>query len=77
MKGTFGSGGAAASASGSRSVLVAGDNRGLPLYRVEGQARGVTADGPAVLEDPYYTCLIDPGWRFELNDSGDILLTRV
>ena len=77
VKGAFGSGRAAAKASGSRSVLVGGDASALPLYRVEGQARGVTADGPAVLEDPYYTCLIDPGWRFELNDSGDILLTRV
>lgn len=77
VKGSFGKGQASAVASAKRSVLVAGDNRSLPLYRVEEQARGVTADGPAVLEDPYYTCLIDPGWRFEINDNGDILLTRV
>ena len=77
VKGTFGNGHAAASANGKRSVVVSGDTRSLPLYRVEEQACGVTADGPAVLEDPYYTCLIDQGWRFELNDSGDILLTRV
>lgn len=77
VAGRFGGGLAMASATGKRSVVIAGDHRSLPLYRVEDMARGVTAAGPAVLEDPYYTCLIDNGWRFELNDSGDILLTRV
>jgi hypothetical protein len=31
--------------------------------------------GPAVLEEAYFTCRLDGGWRFEINDAGDILLS--
>jgi N-methylhydantoinase A/oxoprolinase/acetone carboxylase beta subunit len=49
----------------------------VPVFRAEEQSSGVTAQGPAVLEEAYYTCRIDTGWRFEFSNSGDILLTRV
>ncbi|PPE72197.1 hydantoinase [Solimonas fluminis] len=48
----------------------------LPLYRVEEQPAGSTAAGPAVLEEAFFTCRIEPGWRFEINQAGDILLSR-
>ena len=48
----------------------------LPLYRVEELAGGSGAAGPAVLEEAFFTCRIEPGWRFEINDAGDILLSR-
>jgi N-methylhydantoinase A/oxoprolinase/acetone carboxylase beta subunit len=76
VTGRFGAG-ADAETTARRQVLVNGDPTSLPLYQVERLHAGATAVGPAVLEDPFFTCLIDRGWRFELNDSGDILLTRV
>jgi N-methylhydantoinase A/oxoprolinase/acetone carboxylase beta subunit len=48
----------------------------LPLYCVEDQKAGASAAGPAVLEEAYFTGRIDAGWRFEINDSGDLLLSR-
>jgi len=29
-----------------------------------------------VLEEAFFTCRIDSGWTFEINDAGDILLAR-
>ena len=34
------------------------------------------ASGPAVLEEAFFTCRVDAGWRFEINDAGDILLSK-
>jgi len=48
----------------------------LPLYRVEEQSAGAGAAGPAVLEEAFFTCRIESGWRFEINEAGDILLSR-
>lgn len=73
LTGEFGKATQAAVGSGTRRTL-AGE---LPLYRVEDQpAGGVAATGPAVLEEAFFTCRIEPGWRFEINAAGDILLSR-
>jgi N-methylhydantoinase A len=77
ISGTFGGASVAAKSSGTRSVRIDGAVVDAPLYRVEDQAPGASAIGPAVLEEAFFTCRIDPGWRFEINQSGDILLTRV
>lgn len=76
LTGRFGSRRTAASVAGQRTVSCAGDRRSLPLYRVEDQPAGSHAAGPAVLEEAYFTCRVDPGWSFEINDAGDILLSR-
>ncbi|WP_051278156.1 hydantoinase/oxoprolinase family protein [Solimonas flava] len=65
-----------AQAAGTRRVLIDGAPQAVPLYRAEEQAAQSGAAGPAVLEEAFYTCRIDAGWRFEFNDSGDILLTK-
>jgi len=46
----------------------------LPLYRIEEEPGG--AVGPAVIEESFFTCRLDRGWRFEINAAGDILLSR-
>ena len=63
-------------AAGTRRVLIDGGWRDLPLYRVEDQTPGVGADGPAVLEEAFFTCRIDAGWRFQINAARDISLTK-
>ena len=76
MTGRFGSARSSATVSGERTVLWAGERRTLPVYRVEDQHAGSRAAGPAVLEEAYFTCRVDSGWQFEVNDAGDILLSR-
>lgn len=76
IRGRFGQAAVAAIASGTRNVLVDGRRADLPLYRVEQQPSGAVAQGPAVLEEAFFTCRVDAGWRFEINDAGDILLER-
>jgi N-methylhydantoinase A len=76
LTGRFGGQRTAAVASGYRTVLYDGGRRELPLYRVEEQPAGGFAAGPAILEEAYFTCRVDTGWNFEINDAGDILLSR-
>lgn len=84
LRGIFGGKTQPAVASGTRDVLFPEtqtpkgvERQTVPLYRVEKQAAGATASGPAVLEEAYFTCRIDAGWRFEINDAGDIMLNRI
>ena len=72
LSGSFGKAGKAAVSKGTRRTL-AGE---LPLYRAEEQGAGASASGPAVLEEAFFTCRIEKGWRFEINEAGDILLSR-
>jgi N-methylhydantoinase A len=72
LSGSFGRGATEAVSSGKRPMLQ-GD---LPLYRVEEQSAGAGAAGPAVLEEAFFTCRIEKGWRFEINEAGDILLSK-
>ncbi|MGQ0622729.1 MAG: hydantoinase/oxoprolinase family protein [Panacagrimonas sp.] len=72
LKGEFGKKKAEAVSKAKRKV----GGQDLPLYRVEEQKAGASAAGPAVLEEAYFTGRIDAGWSFEVNDSGDILLSR-
>ena len=66
----------AAISEGTRRVTIGGDAAALPLYAAQQQRAGAIAQGPAVLEEAFFTCRIDAGWQFEFNDGGDILLSR-
>jgi len=72
MSGHFGGERHAATSSARRQTLGAA----LPLYRAEAQMPGAAAAGPAVLEEAFFTARIDAGWRFEINEAGDILLSH-
>ncbi len=76
LKGSFGLKGSAAVSAAKRTALVDGKSASLPLYRVEEQKPGAHASGPCVLEEAFFTSRIDAGWSFEINQAGDILLTR-
>jgi N-methylhydantoinase A/oxoprolinase/acetone carboxylase beta subunit len=66
----------AAKPSGARKVLSGGEWRDLPLYRVEEQGAGTVGQGPAILEEAFFTCRVEAGWTFHCDPSGDIVLTR-
>ena len=76
LRGKFGGKTHAAISGGKRKTLFAGKMQEAPLYRAEEQKPGASAAGPAVLEESFYTCRIDAGWKFEINEAGDILLSK-
>ncbi len=76
LTGRFGGTTHPATSSATRSLRIAGRAAEVPLYRVEEQAAGAMASGPAVLEEAFFTCRIDAGWQFEINDAGDIRLLK-
>jgi len=76
LTGRFGGEMTAALGKSTRTVCLDNAPVSLPLYRVEDQRGAVAADGPAVVEEAFFTCRLDRHWRFEMNVSGDILLTR-
>lgn len=64
-----------AHSSAKRIVLFSGVRQSVPLYRLENLATNAGATGPCVLEEEFFTCRVDPDWRFETSDTGDILLS--
>lgn len=64
-------------ASGERRILLqAGQRQPVPLLVLDQQPFGARGQGPAIIEDPYFTLTLRRGWTFEISSSGDILLTR-
>jgi N-methylhydantoinase A/oxoprolinase/acetone carboxylase beta subunit len=78
MTGQFGGPAQPAVVKATREVLLDGKRQALPLVRVEDQPRGtaVRLQGPAVLEEAFFTGRIDAGWTLHINAAGDILLAR-
>ncbi len=48
-----------------------------PVYRRENLRHGDAVDGPAVIVEPTGTNVVEAGWRAELNERGDLILSRV
>ena len=44
------------------------------IYHRGGLAPGSTIDGPAILENPDSTVIIDPGWRARIDDFGNCII---
>jgi N-methylhydantoinase A len=76
LRGAFADAPVAAVTRATRRTLEGARAHEVPLYRVEDQPPHAGAPGLAVLEDPFFTCRIDAGWRFEVNDGGDVRLSR-
>lgn len=67
----------AAQSIGSRQILDGSGARvPVPVYRVEDLAPGAGAEGPAIIEEAYFTGKLGRGWRFEITASNDILLSK-
>ncbi len=47
-----------------------------PVYRLNDLKAGDYADGPAVLEEDFFTCRVSEGWRLVVSNLGDVLMTR-
>lgn len=63
--------------SADRDILLhAGQRQPVPLFVLDQQPCGAQGQGPAVIEDPFFTLTVQSGWGFEISSSGDILLTH-
>lgn len=58
--------------------VITGDGicRELPVYRIDNQQIGACADGPAILEDDFFTGLIDEGWHLSMSGNRDLILEK-
>jgi 5-oxoprolinase (ATP-hydrolysing) len=55
----------------------AGDWRGTPVWDRERLRAGDRVDGPAIIVEANATTVVEPGWRAEMTDRRDLLLSRV
>jgi N-methylhydantoinase A/oxoprolinase/acetone carboxylase beta subunit len=64
--------------SGSRRVRSAADTVDeVSVYTLVDQQPGAFAEGPAIVEGPFYTARVLPGWMFEVSGAGDLRLTNL
>ena len=59
-----------------RILLPDGQRKNVPLYVVDEQPAGACGDGPAIIEDPYFTLRVLSSWAFRFTSTGDILLSN-
>ena len=65
-----------AQASGSRKVRsTASVVLDAPVYSLLEQTPGATAQGPAIVEGPFFTARVLTGWRLDVTAGGDLMLT--
>ncbi len=68
-------GGLAATSCGSRKVLRKGiGETDVPVYRLDDQTTNAGAQGPAIVEGPFFTARVTRDWRFAVSDAGDLVL---
>lgn len=65
-----------ATASGSRRVRSSATRvDDVPVYTLVDQVPGATAQGPAIVEGPFFTTRVLEGWKLDVTAAGDLMLT--
>jgi len=62
---------------GRQHSYMAGAQHDVPVYDIGDLRPGNGIPGPAVITDPVATTVIEPGWRAEITERGETVLTRV
>ena len=63
--------------SGKRKILDAdGKHSEIAVYRVEDMKPGSSGEGPAIVEEAYFTCHVPTGWSFVADENRNINLSR-
>lgn len=66
-----------ATTAGTRRIELAGAGKcELPLVRIADNRAGACGDGPAIIEEDFFTCRVPAGWRFSFTAGMDLLLER-
>jgi 5-oxoprolinase (ATP-hydrolysing) len=58
-------------------MFTEGEWREVPLSRRETLSPGDTVDGPAIIAEANATTVVEPGWRAEVTERLDLVLTRI
>ena len=48
----------------------------VPVYRLDRQEPGAAAEGPAIIEESFFTGKLLAGWRFDVSANRDLILSR-
>jgi N-methylhydantoinase A len=59
-----------------REVRFGEDTATVPVYDRGGLGAGDELEGPAIVELAEATCVVRPGWRGRVDDTGTLVLTR-
>lgn len=60
-----------------RKVNTGGGNmQEIPVVRVEEQEPGATMDGPLIIEESFFTGLVDEGWILSVSGNRDLILEK-
>ncbi len=54
----------------------AGNFKEIPVVRVEEQQPGAVADGPLIIEESFFTGLVDEGWTLSVSGNRDLILEK-
>lgn len=46
----------------------------VPVYTLDAQIPGAAAEGPAIVEGPFFTARVPAGWRLSVTSAGDLQL---
>ena len=49
----------------------------VAVIRLEDQEPGVTCDGPVIIEESFFTGLVEEGWRLTVSGNRDLILEKV
>ncbi|MCZ4303418.1 hydantoinase/oxoprolinase family protein [Zoogloeaceae bacterium G21618-S1] len=64
-------------AAGTRRVCLPGDDaRDVPLVRIADNRAGSCGQGPAILEEDFFTCRVPAGWRYRFAGGMDLVLEK-
>ena len=58
------------------TCYMAGVRQNAPLYDRTELATGFMAQGPAIIIDPVSTTVVEPGWKVEVDNIGNLMMTR-
>jgi N-methylhydantoinase A len=54
----------------------AGNLKEIPVVRVEDQLPGAVIDGPLIIEESFFTGLVDEGWTLSVSGNSDLILEK-
>ena len=67
----------AAVSTATRRVTLPGDDaRDVPLVRIADNRPGAAGEGPAILEEDFFTCRVPSGWRYRFAAGMDLVLEK-
>jgi N-methylhydantoinase A/oxoprolinase/acetone carboxylase beta subunit len=67
---------AAAISDSDRRIHLDGRWQSVPVYRLDSQQPGASAEGAAVIEGSFFTGKLLAGWRFDVSANRDLILSR-